>query len=276
MPLDVAPFADPLPHLQRTQGEGRISVHGAHLRELYQAGAAKIRMPRAHGAHAQEAVLINTGGGLTGGDRIAWRAAAQDGADLTLTTQACEKVYRSAGGDAVASASLRVGPGARLDWLPQETILFDRARLARSLEAQVSPGGRLLALEAVVLGRQAMGESVEHGALHDRWRVYRDGRLVFADTLRLDGKISRLAARGPALAGARAFATLLMVDDAVEHRLAAVRRALGGDVGAGASAFDGKLICRILAPDGLALRRRLLPVLAALRPDRPLPRVWTL
>ena len=278
MPLDTAELLEIPPRLQRTEGEGRLAVSGARVRELYQLGAAKIRLPRAHGAHAQEAVLINTGGGLTGGDRMTWRVAAEDGAALTVTTQACEKVYRSTGGPARADTVLDVGPGAAIDWLPQETILFDRAELARTLQADVAEGGRLLALESVVLGRQAMGETVRHGALRDRWRVRRAGRLVFADDIRLEGAMAELAARPAALAGGRAFATLLLVEDEAERLLEPLRAALGEALGqgAGASAFGGKLVCRIIAADGLALRRILLPAIRALRQDAPLPRVWSL
>ena len=260
--------------MQRTEGEGRLTLDAAGIRELYQSGAAKIRLPYAHGAAAREAVLINTGGGLTGGDRMTWRATAEAGARLTLTTQACEKVYRSNGGPAHADTALSVAAGAAIDWLPQETILFDRAELSRTLEADVASGGRLVAIEAVVLGRQAMGETVMQGALRDRWRVRRDGRLIFADDLRLEGAMAELTARPAALSGARAFATLLLVEDEAERLLPAVRAALG-EAG-GASAFGGKLTCRMAAADGLALRRVLIPTLQALRQDASLPRVWSL
>jgi urease accessory protein len=274
MPLDTATLADAPIRMQRTEGEGRLAISGSGVRELYQLGAAKIRLPNAHGGHAREAVMINTGGGLTGGDRMAWRMTAEHGAQLTVTTQACEKIYRSTGGPAHSSAALTVGPGATIDWLPQETILFDRAELFRTLDADIAAGGRLLAVESVVLGRQAMGESVTRGALRDRWRIRREGRLFFADDLRLEGDLSALTVRTAALAGARAFATLLLVHDGAEHLLAPLRAAIGK--AGGASAFGGKITARIAAPDGLSLRRALLPALQVLRGDTPLPRVWSL
>ena len=274
MPLDTATLAEPPIRMQRTEGEGRLTLSGSGVRELYQLGAAKIRLPNAHGNHAREAVMINTGGGLTGGDRMAWRMAAEDGAHLTVTTQACEKIYRSIGGPAHSNATLCVGSGAAIDWLPQETILFERAELARTLDADMAAGGRLLAVESVVLGRQAMGENVTRGALRDRWRIRREGRLIFADDLRLEGDLAALTARTAALAGARAFATLLLVQAESERLLAPLRNAIG-EAG-GASAFGGKITARIAAPDGLALRRALLPALQVLRGDQPLPRVWSL
>jgi urease accessory protein len=262
--------------LQRAQGAGRVAVTRVagrtRLQRLYQEGCAKIRLPRDAAAEGAEAVLINTAGGLTGGDRLSWRAEAEAGTRLTLTTQACEKVYRATEGEARIDVTLSVGDGARLDWLPQETILFDRGALSRRLEADLAEDARLLAVEAVVLGRTAMGETVTEGLLRDRWRIRRGGRLVFADDLRLDGDVAGLTARPPLLGGARAFASLLLVASDAAERLEPLRAAIG-PLG-GASAFDGKLFARIAAPDGFALRQVLLPAIAALRDGEPLPRVW--
>ncbi|WP_296595801.1 urease accessory protein UreD [Phenylobacterium sp.] len=262
-----------LPTLQRARGAGRIAVAAedgrSRLATLYQDGCGKIRLPRGGDL---EAVLINSSGGLTGGDRLEWRAEAGDGAALTLTTQACEKVYRARDGVAEVRTFLTAGKGARLDWLPQETILFDGGALSRRLEADLAPGARLLAVEAAVLGRTAMGETVRHGLLRDRWRVRREGRLVFADELRLDEAIGEAGAAAPVLAGARAFASILLIDDEAGRFVAPLRAALGA--AGGASAFDGKLFARMVATDGFALRHALLSALEVLRDGQPLPRVW--
>ena len=265
-----------LPVLQRARGCGRIAVRAedgrTHLSRLYQDGCGKIRLPRDARAEGLEAVLINSSGGLTGGDRMEWAAEVGDGGRLTLSTQACEKVYRARDGVAEQRVALSVGVGARLDWLPQETILFDGGALSRTLEADLAEDARLLAVEAVILGRTAMDETVRSGALHDRWRIRRQGRLVFADDLRLDGAIAEVTAKSPVLAGARAFASLLLVADDVAALLAPLRVALGPS--GGASAFDGKLFARVTAPDGFTLRQALLPALEILRGGAPLPRVW--
>lgn len=262
--------------LQRARGSGRIAVRAeggvTRLARLYQDGCGKIRLPRDARAEGLEAVLINSSGGLTGGDRMDWAAEVGDGARLTLSTQACEKVYRARDGVAEQRAALTVGAGARLDWLPQETILFDGGALSRRLEADLAEDARLLCVEAVILGRTAMDETVRSGALHDRWRIRREGRLVFADDLRLDGAIAEIAAKAPMLAGARAFASLLLLADDAEALLGPLRAALGPT--GGASAFDGKLFARVAAPDGFALRQALLPALEILRDGAPLPRVW--
>lgn len=242
------------------------------LARLYQDGCAKIRLPRDARAVGLEAVLINASGGLTGGDDMEWRASVGEGARLTLSTQACEKIYRARDGRAEQRVSLILDEGARLDWLPQETILFDGAHLSRRLDADLGAGARLLVAEAVVLGRTAMDETVRHGSIRDRWRIRREGQLVFADDLRLDGPIAEIGARAPVLDGGKAFASLLLVDEDPGRFLGPLRDALGAY--GGASAFEGKLFARVVAPDGFALRQALLPALEILRDGEPLPRVW--
>lgn len=273
MALSVASPVEP-PLLQRAQGLGRISVEardgGTVLRRLYQDGCAKVRMPRDPDAPGLEAVLLNTAGGLTGGDRMGWRAEVGADAQLTLTTQACEKTYRSLESDAEVDVHLEVGPRGRLDWLPQETILFDRARLARRFTVEMAEDATLLAVEAVILGRLAMGEDPIEAQLHDRWRVRRRDRLVYADHLRLDDAY----AGSPLLAGAKAYASLLFVAADAERLIDPLRDALGNQ--GGASAFDGKIVARVLAPDGYALRKALIPALGVLRGGAPPPRVWRL
>ena len=265
-----------LPVLQRARGRGRLAVASTdgvtRLTRLHQDGCAKIRLPRDARAAGLEAVLLNTSGGLTGGDRMEWTADVGEGAHLTVSTQACEKVYRARDGRAQAQTSLSVGEDARIDWLPQETILFDGGALSRRLDVDLAPGARLLAAEAVVLGRTAMDETVRAGEISDRWRVRREGRLIFADDLRISGPVAAITDRAPMLAGARAFASMLLVADDVGRFLEPLRRALGR--AGGASAFDGKLFGRVVANDGFELRTALLPALEILRGGAPLPRVW--
>lgn len=275
-PFPVQPES-PAPSPQRARGAARLTVRHedgrTRLIELFQEGAAKLRLPTVYD-DALQAVMINSGGGMTGGDRFSWDVEVGDGASAILTTQACEKVYRADDGRAEVAARLTVGAGGRLDWLPQETILFERSALARAVEADVAADARLLLAESVVLGRRAMGETLSRVAFHDRWRIRRDGRLIFADDLKLSGDIPALTASPPLLGGAGAFATLLLVSPDADASLDAVRAAIGG-LG-GVSAFDGKLVVRIAAPDGLSLRRALLPAIAVLSGGRPAPSVWTL
>lgn len=279
MYADISCSETPAPRLQRAEGSARLVLHrkdgATRLAELYQSGCAKIRLPaRANITDTQEAILINTAGGLTGGDRFATEVLAARGTDAIVTTQACERIYRSTGEMAEVTTHLNVESSARLAWLPQETILFNGGRLKRELRAQLETDSELLILESVLLGRQAMNETVQNGVFRDRWRIRRNGRLIFADDVRLDGHIAAQTSRACTLGSHMAMATLLLVSPDAETLLDPLRETLGdsGD----ASAFGGKLVARLTAPDSLALRRVLEPALAVLLRGRPLPKVWKL
>ena len=263
--------------MQRARGEGRIATQlvdgGTRLQTLYQDGCAKIRLPNTHDLSLQ-AVLINTAGGLTGGDRMSWEVTAGPNCHGVVTTQACEKVYRTAGGTAEVVTTLRVAEGARLDWLPQETILFDRAQLSRTITADLAADARLLVVEAVIFGRHAMGERMNRGVFRDRWRIRREGKLVHAEDMRLEGAIADTLARPAVLAGHRTMASVVYCGDDAEMHLGKARAAIG-EAG-GASAFAGKLVARITAADGMALRHALVPLIAALRGRSVLPRAWVI
>jgi urease accessory protein len=274
--LAVLTETSPPPVLQRARGEGRIVANvrdgRTELAALYQEGCAKIRLPHTHDASLQ-AVLMNTAGGLCGGDHIRWSATAAAQSRVVVTTPACERVYRSLGGDARIENRLALEAGAHLDWLPQETILYEGSRLDRRFEIDLASDASFTAVEAILLGRQAMGESAAGAKLHDTWRVRRDGRLIHAEatTLAADPhERSSLAL----LHGALAFATLLHVSPSAERRLDAVR-ALLPQTG-GASVIGEKLTVRLLAANGLALRRALSPIIALLSSAGSLPRLWSL
>jgi urease accessory protein len=264
------------PRLQRSEGEARITFkwdRGAtRLDRLFQSGAVKVRLPLTEAGEPPQAVLINTAGGLTGGDRMSAEATLGAGCRAVVTTQACEKIYRASSGSAEIRTALSIAQGARLDWLPQETILFDGARLSRRLEADIAAGAELLLVEATIFGRSARGESVRAGLFTDRWRIRRDGRLIFADDLRFDFSDADLLQRPAVLAGAAAMATVLLVTEEPQRYLAPVREVIGE--GGGATAWNGKLLARITASTGAALRQTLIPMLAALRDGMSLPKFW--
>jgi urease accessory protein len=269
---------DPL-RLQRARGRAEVAVSWrrgrVRLDRLFQEGCARALLPRTHGP-VPEAVLINTSGGVTGGDRIDWALEAGPGAALVATTQAAERIYRSSGGVARIETRLTLGAGATLDWLPQETILFEAGRLERRLEVEMAADARLTALETLVLGRAAMGETVASGAFSDRWRITRAGRLVHAEALRAAGDLARATAGAATLNGARALATLLHAAPDADARLDAARAILAGldGVTAAASAKPGILILRFRAAEALPLRTALIRFLMAFRAE-PLPRVWS-
>lgn len=258
---------------QRVAGRAAVSFGpGARLRRLAQAGSAKAMMPRMHG-RAPEVVFLNTAGGLTGGDRLDYAVEVEQG-QVVATTQTAERAYRSGGGVASLATRLSLGPGAQLHWLPQELILFDGAALDRRLEVEMAEDSSLVLLETLVLGREAMGETLLSLHLRDRRSVRRAGRPVMIEAVRLDDE--DLVRAGPAGLGcARAVASLSLISRDAGDRLSAVRASLpsGGPVRAAASAWNERLTARFLSADAFALRRAVARSVAALT-RLPLPRVW--
>jgi urease accessory protein len=235
-------------------------------------GSLRVRFPNAC-AGALEAVLVNTAGGIAGGDRFAVDLALDADAQLTVTTAAAEKIYRSLGPDAGVDVSAILEDGAALAWLPQETILFDRARLRRTIEVDLAADARLLLAEAAIFGRSGMGETVAEGFWLDRWRVRRGGRLLHAETVRLDGNVAAKLAQPAVAKGGVAMATVLVVpgDEAIVAAVRAASQQCRGEIGA--SAWNGLAVMRLVAADGAALRHDLACVLTTIRGGR-LPRLW--
>ena len=266
---------------QRVDARARLAVRRdgslTRIERLYQEGAAKIRMPRVR-ADPLEAILINTAGGLTGGDRIAWEIEAAAGASVTVTTQACEKLYRSRSGEARAEVRLSAAEGARIAWLPQETIVYDRSSFARRLEIDLAEGAEALIVEATLFGRLAMGETVSQALFRDRWRVRQRGRLVHAEAFSIGPDLAA-ALRRPAVAGgAAAIATILLISPEAESLLPEARKIVGEEGGASfwTVGGTGKLLARLVAGDGYGLRKRLAPLVGLLNGQAGLPKVWTL
>lgn len=284
IPADLEPvprIAQPRPaqpELERARGHARLSFVSAggetRLAEFYQSGSAKIRMPRVAANAPKEAVLINTAGGVTGGDQLTYEVSAGRGTRAVVSTQAAERIYRRSAGTARIDTRISVGDGADLDWLPQETILFDNSALSRRLSVEIAQDATLLAAETVILGRAAMGETTRNIRVADSWRIRRGGSLVFADGLRLDGDAHAIMAAGATGAGAIALATLVLISPDAETCLAAARDALGdGQSESGVSAWNGMLVARLLAPGGQALRSDLIRLIECLR-GIGMPRVW--
>ena len=263
----------------RATGHIALSVaaagHVTRRARVHEDGSLRVRFPNS-APQALEAVIVNTGGGMTGGDRFAIEIEVGEGASLIAGTAAAEKVYRSNGPDAEMTVRLDLAAGARLAWLPQETILFDEARLSRRIDIDLSEGASLLIAEAIVLGRAASGEAMNRGFFADRWRVRREGRLVFADTAWLEGAIAARLIEPAVSAGGIAIATVLIapgIEAELAQRLEQVRalsKHFAGEVGI--SAWSGLAVARLCAKDGAALRHDLIAVLAAL--GAQVPRLW--
>jgi urease accessory protein len=213
--------------------------------------------PLAHqaGGPPCEGTLINTGGGMAGGDRLAIEIEAGPRAHVLLSTPSAERVYGSTGLDTEISVGLALGDGARLAWLPRETILFDGARLTRRLDAEMKASATLILAEMTIFGRLAMGEELRSGLFAERWNIRRDGRLLHAERTRIAGEIGELLDRAAIGGGARAAATAIIVSPQAEDRLDAVRARLNpASCEWGASAWNGMLVGRFLGADATALR----------------------
>ncbi len=264
---------------QRARGDLQLSWKRrgsiTALDDLRQEGCLKARFPRP--VDRIEATTLNTGGGVAGGDRLATALTLHAGASVTVASQAAERFYRALPEDPPAHVrtAIRLASDAALEWLPQEGIVFDGAALDRRLDVEMDGSASFLGVEALVFGRTAMGERVHAARLSDTISVRRDGRLVLHDAIRLHGPCAALLDRPATGGGCVALATLVLVAPNALQRLDAARAALDGAAAqAGASAWDGMLVVRLLARDGAALRLAVIAALSSLRDGRMLPRTW--
>ncbi len=263
--------------LRRATGELRVSLkrRGGEsvLDGLRQAGCLKARFPRTLTPGWLDATTVNTSGGVVGGDRLETVISLGDGARATIAGQAAERFYRSLPGTApsMVRTSVKVGPNAVAEWLPQETILFDRCALDRRLTVDVTPGSGFLGVETLVFGRAAMGERVVTARLRDVIHVRRGADLLLHDAIRLDGEVDAVLERTATAGGAHVVATMVYVAPGAEARLDAVREATPD---CAATAWNGMLVARILATSSALARRTVTAALSVLRDGRPLPRAW--
>lgn len=272
---------------QRVDGEARIAFRRdaggrTTLADLYQRAPCRVMFPETEPDEPMQAVLLTTSGGLTGGDRTNVAVTVGPGAQATLTTQAAEKIYRAlpASGDARVQAAMQIGPEAWAEWLAQETIVFEGSRLRRTFAADVAASGRLLAVESIVFGRTAMGEHFDTGLLHDSWRIYCGGKLIWADALHLEGDVRQLRSAPFGFGTSVACSTVLYVGADATQQLAEARGILSkSPQPCGATSMDGVMVARIMADDAVQLRTVVMQLIAGIRraaaalPAR-LPRVW--
>jgi len=276
MRTDTTSAASAIFAANRARGSVTFDVHllegVTRRRHLHESGSLRVRFPSPE-AEGLSAVLVNTAGGVAGGDRFGIDIATGEGSRLMVTTAAAEKVYRTDGPAAELNIALKAAAGARLAWLPQETILFDRARVSRRIEIDLAESASLLLCEIVVFGRSAMGERMLHGEFVDHWRMRRGGRLVFAETVRLNGDIGEKLARSAIAKGGVAIGTALIVpgDETLVERIRELSKSFGGEVGI--SAWNGFAMARFCAQDAARLRADVMAVLGSASLS-PLPRLW--
>jgi urease accessory protein len=257
--------------LRFSHGEG-----GTHVIEWTETGGFRARFPKTFDESC-EAVLINTGGGMTGGDSLVQSISLDPGSHVLVTTQAAEKIYRSSGDLTQIDTRLTLAADSQLAFIPQETILFSGAMLKRTLETSMSTDSQLTVCESVYFGRGATGEILEQGLFRDRWRIRRDGKLIFADDVRLEGLLGVELQRKAVANGARAIATILHSATGLDQleslrELSQVSHDRGVEVAAGI--INGMMVVRLLAMEAQLLRRELTMLLEHLL-ARTLPRTWS-
>jgi len=262
--------------IPRSVGRGLLSsklVEGRSVIDDFRcSGALRVLFPRTK--RDLPAILINTSGGLTSGDTFEFEATAQKGSTLTLSTQAAERGYRAKTGPAVTQTTLTIEDGARLNWLPQELILFDGCDIERSLTANLQGDARFLFVEPVVFGRTAMNETVNQGRFLDHVSIYRNETTLYLDRVRLEGDLKNTLSNRATAQGSLAMASIIYIGPDAEAHLGTVRSHL--PMTGGASMIeDDVIIGRVLAPDGFELRRALLPILEILS-QNTLPKTWRL
>jgi len=271
--------------LQRAEGACRIIVGGSgkgtRIMDLYQKSPIRVLFPRTGNDPPQEAVLVNTSGGVAGGDSLQSTVTAVSGASIAVTTQAAEKIYRALDESARIFTKLNVDNGAKLAWLPQETIVFNHARLCRRTEIEVSPGSELLALECLVLGRAARGEKLSAGDIIDSWHVSRNGQLQWGDTFRLTNEVFSHLSRKALLWDSTAVATLIYSGADLDERLQLIRAEfISFDCQCSATLVGGILVARLAARSSFQLKAALRNLLQefgkqnAAGPFR-LPKMWS-
>lgn len=245
-----------------------------HLTSLSERGGYRAKFPRAPGT-GLEAVIVNSGGGVAGGDRVRLSASAGASARLTVSTATAERIYRSLGPATEINVRLDAKAGATLGWLPQPTILFSGARLDRRFEVDIAADARLILAETFVFGRIASGEIMGDGMVRDRWRIRRDGRLAFAETTRLDGNLGALLDRASVAGGARATALIIIVAPDADDVRDRVRDALAEcRADHGVSAWNGLLAVRALA-SGLDAVHDVVQRVVRIAMGGAVPRAWS-
>ena len=254
-------------HNQRARGEVKLHMDAAGIKILRESGAAKVRLPPG----LREAYLINTAGGIAGGDRFSSEFQLAENTNLVITSQAAERVYRTLEPVAKIENRITLASNSKLSWMPHETILFDGAALDRRIHVNMASNARFMGLETTVFGREASGEKIASILYRENWRIIRGGKLIHSDVLAIDGDLPNSKAT---LADARAIATLILIDPNSETFVERLQKTIGKN--GGASAWNGKLVARFLAKDGMILKKAIVSALSMLASPAELPKTWAL
>ena len=252
---------------QRAHGAVKLSLKSGGIDQLREAGAAKVRLPPG----ANLAYLINTAGGLAGGDQFFYEFNLAKSTALTVTSQSAERVYRTLGPVAKIESAIHLGTNARFNWLPHETILFDGASLDRQIDVDMAEKSRFLGLETTIFGREASGETINSIYFREAWNIKYGGKLIHSDIIKLDGTLPSSKAT---LGDNRVFATIILIDPSANIDLEKLREKIGPY--GGVSAWNGKLVARFLAKDGMIFKKAIVSALSVLASPTELPKTWAL
>ena len=260
------------PKLQRAHGQIALTFCGNKLEELYQSGCAKLMLPKTYG-DMTEAVMLNTSGGITGGDRLNVKIQVENGAAVA-TTQTAERLYRSITEPAKIEIMLRADNAATLHWLPQETIIFDGAELDRTICLDMSADSKCLLAETIVMGREAMGVDIRVCHFTDNWRLYREGQLFHAESLRLTDRVAEIMAVPAGGNGARLLSTILYAGFDAEQMAGLLTSVVETCSSKCAMSYwNDRLVIRLMSPHPRFARVDIKELLCALS-GQPPPRVW--
>lgn len=274
-------------NMQRSVGVAKIAFktrdHKTVLDDLYQQGSAKLRFARAEPNRLTEAVLINTSGGMTGGDTFTVNAKWGENTTAIITTQAAERHYKSLGDTAIIDNQLEVAHNACGLWLPQESIMFDAAAYQRNTTINLTKTSKLLAIESSLFGRQAMGEIIHSGQVTEKWQIKRDNKLIFADAFGLENDIAAQLAKPAIAAGNTAISTIIYIGDDLATTCDQINSLIEQQNAIGrATIFNDIMLIRLFATSGQHLRQTIIKILnktlvkltKGADTENLLPRVW--
>ena len=258
--------------LQRARGVADLAFDEQQIARMYQAGSSKILLPKTY-TPLKEAVLINTAGGITGGDKFEIKLNLAS-SKIVATTQTAERLYNSIGSTANINIHLTIDEGSTLHWLPQETIFFDGALIDRNIRVDMAATSDVVFLETIIFGRQAMGEIVQNGEFRDNWRFYRDGTLFHSEVVCLQSDIDQLLKECAGGNGATTLSTIIVAGKKTEYKKNKVMPLVNRFRSTfGISYWEDKLILRMLNSDPYILKKEINFLLQELL-EQPLPQVW--
>ena len=222
-------------------------------------------------------IIVHPPGGVVGGDQLSISVRLGNGAAALLATPGAAKWYRANGRVSRQSVDLKVAAGAALEWLPQETILYNGAQVEFDSKIELAADATYIGCEILCFGRAASGEKFDHGSVRQHNQIRRNGTLIWHEQGQLDGS-SPLMQSPFGLAGKTVCATLLAAAPALAPTtISALRNSAGIELGV--TYMKSILAVRYLGDSSEAARHSMLHAWKILRPAllgrlAVVPRIW--